>query len=312
MSRFPFPPFPNGWFVVAFSDELLPGQVMIRHYFGRDIVLFRTEQGEAHAVDPYCPHLGAHLGHGGRVVGDALRCPFHGWCFDGGGRCVSVPRVASPPRVAISTWHLREVNGVIYVYHHAQGAAPDWEVAPVEVEGWTPERRTQWRVRTHPQEVIENGFDVAHFSTLHGMGEMEVVRRPSEEGAVMRMRLGYDVDVEGGEDERIEVEVAIHGLGIVNIVTEAMRAGFRDRQRMFLTPIDGESIDLRAALCIQPLPDTSATEQTAQEMYDAYRAVVDADIPVWEHKRYVEHPPLSRGDGPIRAFRTWARGFYGA
>ena len=67
VSRFPLP-IPSGWFVLGYSDELAPGQVEAIHYFGRDLVLFRTEAGEAAVFDAFCPHLGAHLGHGGRAV----------------------------------------------------------------------------------------------------------------------------------------------------------------------------------------------------------------------------------------------------
>ena len=44
-SRFPFTPFANGWFRVAYSDELHPGQVKPLYYFGKDLVLFRTDNG---------------------------------------------------------------------------------------------------------------------------------------------------------------------------------------------------------------------------------------------------------------------------
>ena len=43
--RFPFP-VPDGWFVVAESRDLDPGQTMALYVFGRDVVLFRTESGE--------------------------------------------------------------------------------------------------------------------------------------------------------------------------------------------------------------------------------------------------------------------------
>ena len=43
-------------------------------------------------VDAYCPHLGANLGVGGRVHGNCIECPFHGWQFDGeSGQCVKIP-----------------------------------------------------------------------------------------------------------------------------------------------------------------------------------------------------------------------------
>src|SRR5262245_14973614 len=97
MSRFPFPRYPNGWFQIAYSAELPPGGVMPLHYFGRELVLFRPEASpEAptpapQLIDAHCPHMGAHLGHGGKVIGESVRCPFHAWQFDGAGRCTAIP-----------------------------------------------------------------------------------------------------------------------------------------------------------------------------------------------------------------------------
>src|SRR6185369_8695239 len=70
-------PVPFGWFFVAYSHELKPGELRNVQYFGQEWVQFRTEQGEMGMVDPYCPHLGAHIGHGGKVDGESIRCPFH-------------------------------------------------------------------------------------------------------------------------------------------------------------------------------------------------------------------------------------------
>lgn len=86
-------PMPYGWFQVLYSHELAPGESKPLEYFGTDLVIFRTESGEAKVLDAYCPHMGAHLGYGirgetgrgGRVSGDSIVCPFHGWAFDGDG-----------------------------------------------------------------------------------------------------------------------------------------------------------------------------------------------------------------------------------
>src|SRR5262249_44680373 len=63
--RFPFPRYPDGWFQVAYADELAPGDVVPLRYFGRDLVLYRTQDGAPHVLDAHCPHMGAHLGYGG-------------------------------------------------------------------------------------------------------------------------------------------------------------------------------------------------------------------------------------------------------
>lgn len=79
-------PIPFGWYAVAFSDDLAVGQVKPLRYFARDLVLFRAAQGTPCVLDAFCPHRGAHLGHGGRVGGESIVCPFHGWEFDGSSR----------------------------------------------------------------------------------------------------------------------------------------------------------------------------------------------------------------------------------
>lgn len=47
--RFPFS-IPNGWFQIAYSDQLRPGDVLPLQYFGKDLVLFRVGSGEVAAV----------------------------------------------------------------------------------------------------------------------------------------------------------------------------------------------------------------------------------------------------------------------
>src|SRR5688572_29591868 len=180
MSRFPMPRYPNGWFQVAYADDLKPGAALPLRYFGRDLVLFRTEGGDAKLLDAHCPHLGAHLGHGGKVKGDCIECPFHAWKFDGTGACREIPYGKKiPPRAQIGTWELRELNGMLMTWFHPDGAAPAWEVPALAETGhadWTPYEKRSWKVRTHNQEMAENAVDNAHFLYLHGTQEMPVTQ----------------------------------------------------------------------------------------------------------------------------------------
>ncbi len=84
-------PLPFGWFAVAMSDDIAAGDVKTLAYFGTELVVWRGESGSLHALDPYCPHMGAHRGHGGAVAGDDLQCPFHHWTFSGAGAVTAIP-----------------------------------------------------------------------------------------------------------------------------------------------------------------------------------------------------------------------------
>jgi len=59
---------------------------------GKNLAVFRGEDGRAHALDAYCCHNGANLAVGGLVKGSCVECPFHGWLFRGDdGKCTHIP-----------------------------------------------------------------------------------------------------------------------------------------------------------------------------------------------------------------------------
>jgi nitrite reductase/ring-hydroxylating ferredoxin subunit len=52
---------------------------------GEELIAYRTPRGEIRVFEAYCPHQGAHLGHGGTLAKDNVVCPFHHFCFDPNG-----------------------------------------------------------------------------------------------------------------------------------------------------------------------------------------------------------------------------------
>ena len=172
--RFPFP-VPNGWFVVAMSDDVARGEVRSLHYFERDLVLFRDADGAPHLLDAYCAHLGAHLGVGGKVEGACLRCPFHGWAYEGStGRCTEIPYGKSeriPPKARVRSFPTIERGGAIWAWHHLLDGDPFYElpvVPEIDDEGWTAPLLREFRIATSCQEMAENNHDFAHFMYVHG------------------------------------------------------------------------------------------------------------------------------------------------
>lgn len=92
-------------------------------FTGLALVAWRGKSGKSYVADAYCPHLGAHLGVNGEVRDDCIKCPFHGWAFEGSnGKCVDIPYADSVPEFArIKMWETVEMNGFIYLWYHAEG-----------------------------------------------------------------------------------------------------------------------------------------------------------------------------------------------
>jgi phenylpropionate dioxygenase-like ring-hydroxylating dioxygenase large terminal subunit len=305
----PFPPYPNGWFQVAYADELAPGGVMPLEYFGQNLVLFRSADGAPHLLDAFCPHLGAHLGWGGRVDGSQLVCPFHAWRFDGAGACVAVPYANKiPPKAALRAWPVREVNGLILAWYHAAGEAPHYEVpalAEYGAEEWTPYERRRWTIRTRHQEMAENQVDSAHFHYLHGTSNMPESRAEAN-GPVLHVISTTGMKTpRGGVDGT--VESTSYGFGYSTV-------RFRGIVETLLvssgTAIDDQRLDVRFSFTIKKLPDKDVTQGVGKAFIREVTRQLEQDIPIWEHKTYWERPLLCDGDGPIGLFRKWCRQFY--
>lgn len=197
MQRITLPPYPNGWYSILLSHELEVGEVKPVHAIGRDFVVYRGESGKAYVMDAYCPHLGAHLGVGGKVVEETVQCPFHAWRFDGNnGKCVEIPYATRIPTKGKTTaYNVLEQNGFIAIYHHALGEEPGWTppaVPETSSDDYHVHGRRVWELTSHPQELYENGFDVAHFATLHGMEVKGVVWKT--EGPECRLHLDFERD----------------------------------------------------------------------------------------------------------------------
>lgn len=316
-TRFPFSPYPSGWFAVAHSHELAALATRPVHYFGKELVLYRTEDGKAHLADAHCPHLGAHLGHGGCVVGGSLRCPFHAWRFDAeSGNCIDVPFATKiPPRARLKTYPVQEVDGVILAHWDESGARPSWELPSVHTSEWTDPTFFEWKLRTCCQEVVENSIDSSHLPAVHQASRPARYTPISTEGPRLHHKLGIQWDGAyigaPGTELDVELEVNCHGLGIIYVDTFVAAMGMSARQRLFMTPIDADHIHLRAALHIRRLATPELTQTIERMWTDAFQQDFVKDFPIWENKVYLAQPLLSEADGPVAMLRRWAKQFYG-
>ena len=311
-------PLPFGWFCMAYSDDLKRGESKPLRYFGKDLVLFRTESGKPVILDAYCPHLGAHLGHGihedagigGRIDGETIVCPFHAWRFNAKGECVEVPYATRvPPKVegkqCLKSWPVREVNQVIVAWYHPEDAPPAWEAMEFEEansDEWGELQRFQWVIQTHMQEMAENAADPAHFRYVH------------RTATVPKWTINYKGHTSIGLQEakmdtpRGPVDGAIRTFSNGPGQGNTRFTGICETFLMGSTsPIDRYSVEVRFAF-IQKKNDTNSG--VGRAIIRDICKQLEEDKPIWEHKIYRPLPILCDGDGPIARFRKWYSQFY--
>jgi nitrite reductase/ring-hydroxylating ferredoxin subunit len=305
MSRFPFP-IPNGWFAVARTEEVAGGQVVPAHYFGRDLAIFRTAEGEARVVDAHCPHLGANLAKGGKVSGQLIECPFHAWRYDGvSGRCLEVPYSDAEPsaKAFIRAYPVVERFGLIFAWHQLGGAEPYIpmpEMSEFDDPTWSAPIFHDFSIATCCQEMAENNADYVHFKYVHGMetvpgGDVEY------DGFLKVVTERQEFKSKSGKVYPVDFVRQSFGLGLGALRLKGVMSFVSS-----VTPIDEENVHIR---WVFTMPEKM--RDFSEKMIKTFVDAVAEDVPIWENKLYVEKPLLIKGDGPIIEFRHWARQFYG-
>ena len=167
--------FINFWYVAGRAEEFTD-QPLKRRMLGQDFVLFRDGQGVARVLSNTCTHRGGSLA-GGKVKGDCIQCPYHGWQFDGEGRCQKIPSLGPgakiPARTRVDAYPTDERYGLVFAF---LGDLPEAERPPIlEIteygadgprEGWAATiQNFEWAFDY--KRSMENGIDPAHNEYVH-------------------------------------------------------------------------------------------------------------------------------------------------
>jgi phenylpropionate dioxygenase-like ring-hydroxylating dioxygenase large terminal subunit len=308
-------PIPNGWFAVEFSRDLHEGDVKPLHYCGEDLVLFRARSGQAKVLDAFCPHLGAHLGYGGRVMGETVRCPFHAWQFDGtSGDCTHIPYCDRVPATAkVRAWDVQEKNGFIWIWYHSECAPPQWDVpeqpvfdrASAASADWSEPRAFDVILDAHIQDTHENNNDPVHFLYVHKattVPESEIQYTP--DSTHYRITTTNEIEYPFGT-----FKMVFHrdswGLGL-NCMDMQGIPGAGLMMFAATTPIDANSVHSRWLLTATSNMVDIAGEEFMKNVTDG----IEQDFDIWKHKVHRASPVLCEGDGYLAEYRKWARQFY--
>lgn len=311
MSRFPFP-VPWGWFHAGYSRDVAPGEMKPLRLFGRDLVLWRDGEGSAHLQSAYCPHLGANIGVGGKVVGNLIECPFHQWRFDGAGKVAEIDYAKRlNAKACLPTYPVEERHGVVMAWHHPAGAPPSFALpqVPETVDPeWVGPFSQGHRIRTCLQEMAENSADSAHFMTVHkhpGEAQYDEFRLEAHT-LVMRSTQEFPSS-QGPVPGTLSTDSCGFGFAVVRYRTLAEMC-------MVTTncPIEADVSEQHNHIWYRNPARDPKVDRIGQAFVKEVNRQLTDDIPIWENKVYLEHPQLCDGDGPIARFRRWATQFYAA
>ena len=183
---------PASWYLLGPAREL-GARPVERALAGRELVLWRDEQGRPAALPARCAHQGARLA-GGRVVAGALRCPFHGWAYGPDGRCVLAPGLPAPPGFAhLPALPLAERHGLLHLFLGPEPAFPLPFFPDRDPADLVADAPLRLEVETPWYMVSANGFDEQHFAHVHGRVHLAPPRleRPHPDAlrAVHRFRI---------------------------------------------------------------------------------------------------------------------------
>jgi cholesterol 7-dehydrogenase len=341
-ANFP-PPFPNGWYHVCNLADIKHGKVHSISALGMDIVAFRGKVSKAVTLmKAHCPHLGAHLGVGGSVVGDNIKCPFHGWEMDGSGAAVTIPysKMKSVPEKCKTDVYPNAVKGeMVWMWFDAEGRPPMWELKchdDVVAKGMTLRVVKQNTFYQHIAEMCENSADPYHFQTLHGPLPVPllnklvkcnhaITQKYPEEGAAEIHCCHFTEQMDDlnigpllGLTLSFRNHLPFAARILDSILTKVTFEGPGNISFSISTPL-GEMRMFMTNLPLEPYKQHVENHWYAPWYLPTFVVYIFAtlsahaleqDRGVWESKVYKGKMNLVTGDGPFVAFRRYWKGLY--
>lgn len=157
----------NDWHPVHPAETLSDGEQIGVRLLEEDVVVWRTA-GEVMAWQDLCIHRGSRLSKG-RVVGDCLVCPYHGWTYDRSGRCVHIPahpEQTPPTKAKVKPYRVAEAYDMLWIClgepANPVPAFPEWDNSDFRKLRCGP-----YRVKASGPRIVENFLDIAHFPFVH-------------------------------------------------------------------------------------------------------------------------------------------------
>jgi len=152
----------------------LQGRPAAVRLHGTDLVLFRTSSGAIGALEDRCPHRRMKLSLG-KVCGERLQCPYHGWTYDcrGAGESPGTPKL----QATATYFEAREHLGVVWVKSAAsQPVFPQFPT--LETDGYFHLCTLHHQVQAPLEVTVDNFCEIEHTPTTHAFFGYALERMP--------------------------------------------------------------------------------------------------------------------------------------
>jgi 5,5'-dehydrodivanillate O-demethylase len=158
------------WQPVAAASEMQDRWTKSVRLLGESLVLFKDRSGRLGLIEAACPHRRASFLYG-IPQADGIRCPYHGWKFDGTGQCLEQPNEPAEStfkdRVKIAGYPVEERGGLLWAY---MGPLPAPNVPPLAGIDAPHAIRLLGSavIPCNWLQIMENSVDAVHTEWLHG------------------------------------------------------------------------------------------------------------------------------------------------
>lgn len=157
----------NAWYAVGLLKEIgreLKGIKVL----GEPLVMYRKEDGEAVVLDDRCAHRRYPLSKS-HLVGDSIRCGYHGFTYDALGACTYAPGLSIKPAFGVKRYPAAEKGAFLWVWMGDEDRANASEIPlPDQPAGRWHSVEGHVINPSNYMLVIENLLDITHLHFLHG------------------------------------------------------------------------------------------------------------------------------------------------
>ncbi|MGE4482854.1 Rieske 2Fe-2S domain-containing protein [Acidocella sp.] len=161
----------NAWYVAALSTDLNETDLLPRTLLNRNVLMYRTQNGEAVAIRDRCPHRFVPL-HLGKREGDEVVCPYHGLRFNGSGTCTHNPHGNKliPKAAKVRSYPVLERYGFVWIWlgdgEADESLLPDY--SPLDIGHENAVAYTYMHTAANYELIVDNVMDLSHIDHLHG------------------------------------------------------------------------------------------------------------------------------------------------